>query len=697
MEITNIPPRCEVNIPSRVDQLRIAGILDELSEKFFPFECKFINLNAACWEEQIKQLNPHLLFVESAWNGYQKTWRGKFTSQNNIDLNRLVNWCKSHKIPTVFWNKEDPIHLSTFLGAAFLFDYVFTTDMDCVPLYKRLLGHNRVGVLPFATAIQLFNPIEIYQRKNAACFAGSYYAKREERRLDFESIADTLIKNYTLDIYDRNAYPGNPDYSFPERYFSYVKGTLPVDEIDVAYKGYKLGVTLNIVKHSSTMEARRIFELLGCNTLTISNSCLGIKNLFGDIVIYHDNPDRFTQQINTLLADESISQRQCLLGLRKVLQEHTYKERLEYLYKNIFGKTPQDTSPKIALFSIIKNQEEARRVKATFNRQNYANKQLFLFASAQSEISSLRSKSIKPLNMFHTTLRGDFDFYAYISPLHYYGKNYFTDLALSTRYAQVSVIGKSAHFSMDEDQINYHEELGAYQLIDQIKADRAMFAAHLLLTFDPNNSINEFRFENLPCLSIDAYNFCENFTGESCSEVDDIEVDSGISVDELYQISDSLTSSMNNYSLSYALTGVDLYKQAVIYGNNCRTELLPFDRFGFYTWGNAFQKIVIDRKVIVHNVTFINELTNKENIDVFIYGETAGNITFHINYYAENEELINSYLIHNRSCTTIPVPENAIDCRISITTKGVTQGLVKEILFGPRILRPIELSAQEFD
>lgn len=697
MDSLDITTLESMSIPLRVDQLRVAAILDELSEKFFPFECKCVNLYAVCWEEQISELNPHFLFVESVWNGYQRSWRGKFSSQNNFELVRLVNWCKERKIPTIFWNKEDPIHMYTFLGAAFLFDYVFTTDMDCVPLYKRLLGHNRVGVLPFATAIQLFNPIETYSRKNAACFAGSYYARREERRKDFESMADILIQYYTLDIYDRNAYPNHPDYSFPERFLPYIIGTLPVDEIDIAYKGYKLGVTLNIVKHSSTMEARRIFELLGCNTLTVSNPCLGIKNLFGDIVIYHDDPKRFTQQINTILAEESLSQRQRLLGLRKVLQEHTYKERLEYLYKKLFNNPPQDTSPKIGVFSIVNNEEEARRIKAAFNRQSYANKQLFLFASGQSDTSFLRRKSIKPLYMFHTTLGNDFHYYAYFSPLHYYGKKFLTDLALATRYAQVSVFGKSAHFSLDGDHINFHEELGYYHLIDKIKADRAMFAAHLLFTFDPNNSTNNFWFENLPCLSIDAYNFCANFTGESCSEVDDIDVDCGISVDKLYNISDSLTPTNKNYSLGYVITGEDLNKQAVINGNACRIEMLPFDTFGFYTWGNTLQKIVIDCKVIVHNVTYINELTEKENLDIIINGETAGNVTFRINFYDENEEYISSYLIHNCSCTTIPVPENATDCKILITTQGESQGLVKEILIGPRILRPIELSTQGFD
>lgn len=69
----------ELELPASVKDLRVAGILDELSERFFPYECKFINLDARAWEEQIEAFNPHMLFVESVWNGYQKTWWGKFT------------------------------------------------------------------------------------------------------------------------------------------------------------------------------------------------------------------------------------------------------------------------------------------------------------------------------------------------------------------------------------------------------------------------------------------------------------------------------------------------------------------------------------------------------------------------------------------------------------------------------------------
>ena len=65
-------------------------------------------------------------------------------------LQALVQHCRDAGVPTVFWNKEDPPHFEDFLDTARLFDHVFTTDAECVPAYRERLGHDRVGVLPFA-------------------------------------------------------------------------------------------------------------------------------------------------------------------------------------------------------------------------------------------------------------------------------------------------------------------------------------------------------------------------------------------------------------------------------------------------------------------------------------------------------------------------------------------------------------------
>ena len=32
-------------------------------------------------------------------------------------LKELTSWCKKNKVPTIFWNKEDPVHFNSFINA----------------------------------------------------------------------------------------------------------------------------------------------------------------------------------------------------------------------------------------------------------------------------------------------------------------------------------------------------------------------------------------------------------------------------------------------------------------------------------------------------------------------------------------------------------------------------------------------------
>ena len=185
----------------------------------------------------------------------------------------------------MFWCKEDPIHFETFLNTAILFDYVFTTDIDCIHRYKAALGHDRVYLLPFACQPATTNPIETYQRKDAFCFAGAYYVRYPERTRDLGNFVMELPAFRPLEIYDRNYGKNDPNYQFPEEYQPYIVGTLPFDQIDKAYKGYRYAINLNSIKQSQSMFARRVFELLGSNTITISNFSRGVRLLFGDLVI----------------------------------------------------------------------------------------------------------------------------------------------------------------------------------------------------------------------------------------------------------------------------------------------------------------------------------------------------------------------------------------------------------------------------
>ena len=147
--------------------------MDEFTFGSFQPECILHQLTPSNWRAELEVSGPDVLFIESAWRGKDELWGSK-VGHTSGEMQAIVAWCRTRNIPTVFWNKEDPIHFETFLSTAKLFDYVFTTDIDCIHRYKAALGHDRVYLLPFACQPAINNPVETYQRKDAFCFAGAY-------------------------------------------------------------------------------------------------------------------------------------------------------------------------------------------------------------------------------------------------------------------------------------------------------------------------------------------------------------------------------------------------------------------------------------------------------------------------------------------------------------------------------------------
>ncbi len=125
-----------------------------------------------------------------------------------------------------------------------------------------MLKHNRVRGAAFAVSPYSFNPLEKYGENEKLVLQGDgmHYRKNGVKILIKYLIWRAEISG--VDIYDRNVYPGILIMNFRKKYKGNIVGSLPMNKIDIAYKGYMYGITMNTVKYSSTMEARRIFELM---------------------------------------------------------------------------------------------------------------------------------------------------------------------------------------------------------------------------------------------------------------------------------------------------------------------------------------------------------------------------------------------------------------------------------------------------
>ena len=122
-----------------INDVCAACILDDFSHNVLKQEMKMKLITPSNWRN-IFDAGANILFVEAFWRGSGGSWRGIAYDYNYLErelLRKIVRWCKSNKIPTVFWAKEDPPHCDEFIDLAIEFDYIFTTDYDSIEKYKE--------------------------------------------------------------------------------------------------------------------------------------------------------------------------------------------------------------------------------------------------------------------------------------------------------------------------------------------------------------------------------------------------------------------------------------------------------------------------------------------------------------------------------------------------------------------------------
>jgi glycosyltransferase involved in cell wall biosynthesis/spore maturation protein CgeB len=517
-------PLLKLNITSQgmaatLKGLRVAAVMDEFTYGCFQKECNLLQLSPIHWDRELAAFKPELLFIESAWRGKDGLWGNKIGHRSS-ELEGIINCCHQLKVPTAFWNKEDPVHFETFLSTAKLFDHVFTTDIDCIHRYKAALGHERVYLLPFACQPAVHNPVEIYERKDAFSFAGAYYVRYPDRTRDLGNFVTTLPDFRPVEIYDRNHGKTDPNYQFPPEYQPFIVGSLPFEEIDKAYKGYRYAINLNSIKQSQTMFARRVYELLGSNTLTTSNYSRGLRLMFGDLVFTSDSGIEQMRRLKERCSDDSSAAKLRLAGLRKVMSEHTYQDRLAYMVSRVRGESVPSLLPRVIVLACAKNDAQVEAIAASFSSQTYQDRQLVLVLPAgfspQVLPFGVKARQIAVPDAQALTvaaLGNNEDWLAVMVSDDYYGPNYLLDLALATRYAAAPVVGKSAHYvwstaiglRLAQPELAYRRSsavparCGA-ALLETLQMNLREFVAGLYTaTLDHENA-----------LAIDPFNYCRN-------------------------------------------------------------------------------------------------------------------------------------------------------------------------------------------
>jgi len=577
---------------------KIASVLDPFSFASFANEAHLVQVRPDHITAQLSSINPDFLFVESAWHGVDDLWFGKIC-EPSPELLELISLCKERSIPTVFWCKEDPIHFDRFLLTASLFDYIFTTDINRIPLYKQALAHSRVGLLPFACQPLAHNPVENFPRKDAISYAGSFYRRFPDRVTDTDNILGIASQIRSLDIFDRYFDSEDENYRFPERYEQFIRGSLPPDQVDLSYKAYRYGINLNTVKNSESMFARRAIELLASGTMIISNSSPAFPLLFGDVIIANDDPHAIQSRLNAVVDDQLLRAKLVAIGIRKAMQEHTYSHRLATIEQKVFGASRPPRLPAVLVLIEIKELADLNHILLALYCQNFQNWRALVICN--SELSSQIEKmeldprirvlifdEIGELQL-SSLVQGE-TWVTLMSVRDYYGPNYVMDMILATRYSNASAFGKKQFFQVVDNSIDLQGSEGAYRSMTTMELRSSLISAEHFSGLTISRLFSDDAISSIEVsdgMALDYLGYCRNVFNQNkvsveevSAIVDDLEINQGSSIDELYAKADALKMAVPFW---LGKPGWKPEKLALIFGDRFTRDITgSVDRFGWH-------------------------------------------------------------------------------------------------------------------
>jgi spore maturation protein CgeB/SAM-dependent methyltransferase len=473
----------------RRSDVTVAAVTDEFSWRAWQYEADCYSFTPQAWRDALEKRRPDFLLVESTWSGMGDSWyfqvrdlgqRGDVIKHYAIP--DIVAWCRARGIPTVFYNKEDPPHFDVFVDAAKQFDYVFTSDANCIDAYRKHLGHERVFSLPFAAQPRIHNPIMTGTRTGSVCFAGTWYAHRHfDRQGDAEKILRPAL-DFDLHIFDRRANSGDPNFRWPDTFLPAIRGALPYAQMLAAYKRYRVFLNVNSVPNSPTMFARRVFELLACGTPVISAYSPGIDALLGaDVVLMSDSEARTRQLLEQILGDDDFREQLALRGQRKVFAEHTYTHRLQKILDTVGLKRSPVAAPALTMVASVADAAQTAAAWENYQRQEYSHKRLMLcatradavagvagFAGEDKRVSVVVAEGAlwgKALEMAMADVQ---DYVCALHPQHHYGPHYLTDYAHTALYTTEPAFGKATHYQALDGTLRVLRPGQEYRLVSRV-------------------------------------------------------------------------------------------------------------------------------------------------------------------------------------------------------------------------------------
>lgn len=447
---------------------RVASIFDEFTHECLAPEFDLIPVSKTTWAREIDG-DIKAFFAESTWRGNGGKWKYAMTKPEKWgkEIDEILSYCRERKIPSLFWNKEDPVNFDVFCATARKFDYIFTTDAGSVKNYEFLTNHSNAFVLPFAAQPTLHNPVRRSERIERVAFTGSWRGLKYPRRAEWlDLLLSPPLQRGMLDIFDRySSEQENQDLIFPPKFQPALRGSLEYRNlVEQVYKRYHTFINVNSVEGSSTMLARRVFETLACGAPVISSYSEAIEKTFGDIVLMPRTSVEVEESLDRLFTVPLYRDRLAARGVRLVHSQHTYRHRLQQIGEVIGTPFITIRRRKPSIIVTSKRPEFLRHAAQQVRHQTCTDREIIFVkhsAGFRDEDISEAFQGEKDLKIYAIASdqvladglnlamkQASGDIFAKFDDDDYYGQNYLGDALLAFDYApEAALVGKQAFFA----------------------------------------------------------------------------------------------------------------------------------------------------------------------------------------------------------------------------------------------------------
>ena len=353
-----------------LDQITLGLIADQFTTDTLASAVKVVRLSPDNWQQELAQQPIDALFVESAWKGNNGQWHrkvGYYSDEEFAPLSALLAHCRKQRTPSLFWNKEDPVHFDRFRKTASLCDHVFTTDSRRIIPYLATPGAltQTASSCPFYASPKIHNLLPSTRAWQAtAAYGGTYYGERYPERTEYMDKIMSAAAPLGLTIYDRqHADPASP-YKYPSGLGGYVAGDLSYEEMIQAYKAHPVQINVNSVPDSPTMFSRRVVETAACGAPLISGPALGMNRYLDGAAHVVNTESEAAQALENLLNHPAYRWRMALKGARAVMRAHTTQHRLTQMLRTAGLVMLAPQAPQVSVMAERMTAEAARNLLA---------------------------------------------------------------------------------------------------------------------------------------------------------------------------------------------------------------------------------------------------------------------------------------------------------------------------------------------